>query len=160
VSDRIVSWLRTVVPKLWGIVAGAVLVWLGQHAPWAIELMDLLGIDLTSPVTVLAVVGLAEVAWYSLWRWLEPRLPDALTRFLLGSAKAPAYAPLTSDGAHVITGVVDVSAPPGYEVPEVSDAKSEVTDWLGQHYDGDALGAGERLVEQLLALGWRPTRKG
>lgn len=30
-------------------------------------------------------------AWHAFWRWLEPKLPDWLTRAVLGSAKTPVY---------------------------------------------------------------------
>ncbi|QAY69974.1 hypothetical protein [Xylanimonas protaetiae] len=92
-SDRIVSLLRTYVPKAWGLVVGALLAWLGIHAPWAVHVLDSLGIDLTSPAAVLVVVAGSESAWYAIWRALEPRLPDWMTRIVLGSAKPPIYTP-------------------------------------------------------------------
>jgi hypothetical protein len=96
-NDLVISRLRTVVPKLCGLALGALLVWLGASAPWVLTVLDMLGVDLSDPAVVtgisLAVVGLAELGWYELWRRLEPRLPDWLTRLTLGSAKAPTYTP-------------------------------------------------------------------
>lgn len=90
-SDRIISYLRTYVPKAWGVVVGALLVWLGQHAPWAIDALAFFGVDLNSTVTVLFVVGLTEAAWFYVWRRVEPHVPDWLSRLAMGSALQPAY---------------------------------------------------------------------
>ena len=79
------SILRTIVPALWGSFIG-----------WALALVpvleplreQLLGYgDLAAPIVGALIIG----AWYALWRKLEPRLPDWLTRILLGSAKTPSY---------------------------------------------------------------------
>ena len=81
----LVSILRTVVPALWGSIIG----W-GLGLVPALEPLrgQLLGLgDLAAPVVAAVVIG----AWYALWRWLEPRLPDWLTRAVLGSSKAPTY---------------------------------------------------------------------
>jgi len=79
------SILRTVVPALWG----AAITWLLGVAPALAPLQgQLLGLsDLILPVITAVIIG----AWYALWRWLEPRLPDWLTRAVLGSAKTPVY---------------------------------------------------------------------
>lgn len=37
---------------------------------------------------------MAMAGWYAIWRILEPRLPDWLTRVVLGSAVAPSYLPV------------------------------------------------------------------
>lgn len=80
------SILRTVVPALWG----SFIVWLlgivPALAPLQGQLLDLS--DVILPVITAVIIG----AWYALWRWLEPRLPDWLTRAVLGSAKTPTYA--------------------------------------------------------------------
>ena len=77
--------LRTVVPALWG----AVIAWLIGVLPILSPLEnDLRGLtDVALPVITAVIIG----AWYALWRWLEPRLPDWLTRAVLGSAKTPFY---------------------------------------------------------------------
>jgi hypothetical protein len=81
--DRLIGWLRTVVPVAWS----AFVTWLATLCvPEAITgpLGD--AGDLVVTPIVLALV-------YPLIRWIEPRLPDWLTRILLGSAKAPTYSP-------------------------------------------------------------------
>jgi len=77
--------LRTVVPALWG----SVIAWLVGVLPILAPLQDdLLGLaDVALPVITAVIIG----AWYAFWRWLEPRLPDWLTRAVLGSAKTPVY---------------------------------------------------------------------
>lgn len=82
----LISILRTVVPVLWG----SFIAWLLGVAPVLEPLReDLLAYsDVLVPVVTAVIIG----GWYALWRWLEPRLPDWLTRILLGSAKAPTYA--------------------------------------------------------------------
>ena len=86
-SDRIVSLLRTAVPTLWGMAIAYVL----GRWPAVRDFFDAFGVDLTSPQVAGAVTGAVVVLWYALWRWLEPRLPDWLTRLVLGSAAAPSY---------------------------------------------------------------------
>lgn len=89
ISDRAVSWLRTVVPVLWGSAVAAILRATTPHLPGDLgaALADWLGAE-----TTLALVTAAAIAaWYALWRWAEPRIPDWLTRVVLGSALAPTY---------------------------------------------------------------------
>jgi len=94
-SDRLTAWVRTVTPKFWGTLVTALLAFLASHAPWALDLLELLGVDLTSPAAVgfviLLVDGLVIAAWHWLWTRLQPHLPDALVRVLLGSAASPVY---------------------------------------------------------------------
>lgn len=73
--------------------------------------------------------------------------------------------------------IVDVSAPEGYEVEETSYAKERAMDivqevidhcfWLTDSEEPedmrkmeglDAISAADRIVETLIAMGWRPTR--
>jgi hypothetical protein len=79
------SILRTVVPALWG----SVIAWLIGVAPLLAPLeAHLLGVaDIILPIITALIIG----GWYALWRWLEPRLPDWVTRAVLGSAKTPTY---------------------------------------------------------------------
>lgn len=79
------SILRTVVPALWG----SLVAWLVGVVPLLEPLQaHLLGLsDVILPVITAVIIG----AWYAFWRWLEPRLPDWLTRAVLGSAKTPVY---------------------------------------------------------------------
>jgi hypothetical protein len=80
-SDRFVSWLRTVVPVAWS----ALVAWL---------------VSLGVPEVVtgalgnageLVVMPIALAVVYPLVRWIEPHLPDWLARVLLGSPSAPTY---------------------------------------------------------------------
>jgi hypothetical protein len=88
-SDRAVSWLRTTVPVLWGTIVAAILRNASPHLPGDLgtALADWLG----SETTLALVTAAAIAAWYALWRWAEPRIPDWLTRLVLGSARAPIY---------------------------------------------------------------------
>lgn len=104
-SDRAVSWLRTTVPVLWGTVVAAILRAVSPHLPG--DLGAALATWLSSETTIALVTAAAIAAWYALWRWAEPRIPDWLTRLVLGSARPPAYAPVTPEGAHVITRLTD-----------------------------------------------------
>lgn len=81
--------LRTIVPALWGSVITWLIGLLPILAPLETDLRGLAQVIL--PVLTAVIIG----AWYAFWRWLEPRLPDWLTRAVLGSAKTPAY-----DGKH------------------------------------------------------------
>lgn len=83
-SDRIVSLIRTWVPIAWGWILAQIL----PHLPW---LPESVVTWLSGAAGQAAVVALVSAAWYALWRWLEPRIPDWLTRLVLGSAQAPTY---------------------------------------------------------------------
>lgn len=89
ISDRVVSWLRTVVPVLWGTVVTAILRTTTPHLPGDLgaALASWLGSEPTLALVTATVIG----AWYALWRWAEPRLPDWVTRVVLGSAQTPIY---------------------------------------------------------------------
>lgn len=80
-SDKITSWLRTVLPGAWAALV-AYLATLGLPS-WV---TDLLG---NASEQVVGVVILAVV--YPALRWLESLTPDWLSRFLTGSAKTPTY---------------------------------------------------------------------
>lgn len=124
-SDRVVSTLRTVVPKLWGLAAGALLAWLGVHAPWVVTVLDWLGIDLDGVAAVVAVIALAEVVWYWAWRWIEPRVPNWLTRIVLGSSRQPTYAPLVN-GVPVITTLPALDAADRARLTELRQLLGEI----------------------------------
>ncbi|KZM78411.1 hypothetical protein [Cellulosimicrobium sp. I38E] len=94
---------------------------------------------------------------------------DAWLRHL-GLSSTPKIVEPDGDGVHVITSIVDTSAPAGYEVPEVSAAKDEVAEAvrdLLEYHDVDIeaaygtnagpISAADKIVEHLLELGWRPT---
>lgn len=94
-SDRLTAWVRTVTPKVWAALVTAALAWFAAHAPWALELLELLGVDLTSPVTVGFVILLVDGAVLAVWHWvwtrLQPHLPDVVVRLVLGAAALPMY---------------------------------------------------------------------
>jgi uncharacterized membrane protein len=99
VSDKVVSLLRTAVPVVWGYVVA----WALAQIPAAQDFLASFGVDLNSVAVVNFVTGLATIAWYAVWRWAEPRIPAWLTRLVLGSNKAPTYAPVGGDGVPDIT---------------------------------------------------------
>lgn len=78
--------LRTVVPALWGSVIAWLIGVLPILAPLEADLNGLA--DIALPIITAVIIG----SWYAFWRWLEPKLPDWLTRAVLGSAKTPSYA--------------------------------------------------------------------
>lgn len=77
--------LRTIVPYLWGLGVTWLITVLPVLAPLE---ADLMGYGTIAAAVLAAVLS---AAWYAFWRWLEPRLPDWLTRAVLGSAKTPTY---------------------------------------------------------------------
>lgn len=80
-SDFVRSVLRTAFPVAWGSLV-AWLVTLGLPA----SVTDTIaGFGQHAAEVVIAVVVYAVV------RWIEPHIPDWLTRVLLGSAKPPTY---------------------------------------------------------------------
>ena len=89
------SILRTLVPALWG----SFITWLIMLIPALAPLQDqLLGLaNVLLPIVTAVIVA----AWYAAWRWLEPRLPDWLTRAVLGSAKTPVYPAARVAGSQV-----------------------------------------------------------
>jgi hypothetical protein len=82
-SDRLRSWIRTVMPGAWAALV-VLLVKLGLPAGVA----DWLTSNGVSDA-VTNLVGLAVV--YGFIRWIEPHIPDSLTRIFLGSAAPPTY---------------------------------------------------------------------
>jgi hypothetical protein len=86
-SDRLTSWLRTVVPALWAALV-AWLVTLG--VPTAVT-------DALSGLGELVLVPLALAAVYSALRWIEPHLPAWLTALLLGSNAQPRYGDVSAE---------------------------------------------------------------
>jgi len=120
------SILRTVVPYLWGIIV----TWLITVLPVLAPLKEqLLGLAIIALPVLAAVIS---AAWYAFWRWLEPRLPDWLTRAVLGSAKAPVYPAESVTGSQVtsinppvtvLTGPADSGVVTG-----LPDGSGELTD--------------------------------
>lgn len=81
-SDKVISWLRTVLPGAWTALVTYLLVHFALPEGVGVTL-NVFWETVAYP-TVLAVV-------YPLLRALEAKLPDWLTRLLLGSAKSPTY---------------------------------------------------------------------
>jgi len=101
VSDRIASWLRTVVPGFWSALITLLLGWASTNFPWLLAVLDFLHLDLTSPAVAGFVVTAVLAGWYALFRWLEPRLPDWATVLVLGYSRPPTY--LAADQSVVTT---------------------------------------------------------
>lgn len=82
-SDWLRSLLRTVLPGAWSVLV----LWLAS-----IGLPDSFTAWLGSDQVVTQVVQIASAAVvYAFLRWVEPRMPDWLTRVFLGSARPPTY---------------------------------------------------------------------
>jgi hypothetical protein len=77
--------LRTFVSWGWGIGITWLLTVAPIFEPFREDLLAL------SDWALLITVALISAGWYTLWRWLEPRLPKALTAAVLGSSKQPVY---------------------------------------------------------------------
>lgn len=90
VNDKLVAWLRTVVPVLWS----AVVAWAVTRIPALSGVQGWLD-GLGAPIAMLVVTAVV----YPVLRWLEARLPDGISRLLTGSAKQPTYVAPTA-GAH------------------------------------------------------------
>jgi hypothetical protein len=101
-GDRLVSWLRTIVPGVWaGVIAWLV----GRGLPDSITTAaDGLGQMVLIPAA-LAVV-------YPLLRAVEAKLPPWLTRLLLGSNQPPSYG-ASPDGTPIVTSLPP--APPAID---------------------------------------------
>lgn len=111
-SDRAVSYLRTIIPGLWAALVTTILRVLSPHLPGDVgtALADLLRSELALTLVVVLVLAL----WYWLWRKVEPLVPDWLVRLVLGSARTPVYGLQAAvvelvDGT-AVTGVLPVSA--------------------------------------------------
>lgn len=80
--DYGLSWVRTAVPVVWGFL----LTFLASRFPAVHALV------LDNPHVYIVFEGLITIAWYSLWRGVEGKLPAWLTTFLLGANPQPMYA--------------------------------------------------------------------
>lgn len=81
----LISVLRTIVPLIWGNIIAFILGVLPALEPLRDQLLGY------GDLAVPAIAAILTAAWYTLWRWAEPRLPAWLTAVLLGSNKAPVY---------------------------------------------------------------------
>jgi len=110
-SDRVIAWLRTVVPAAWG----SLIVWLVAQAP---DLPEYVVAWLESEATVVLITSAAIGLWYIVWRQVEGKIPDWLIRLALGSSQAPSYtAPTVEAYVSDVTGgpVARVTYPDGHE---------------------------------------------
>ncbi|TKR27124.1 hypothetical protein FA014_01845 [Cellulomonas hominis] len=94
-GDHGASYLRTLVPVIWGALVAQVLTWAGPRVPGELgDALDAwLNTDAAAAVATAAVIGV----WYVLWRLVEPHVPAWLTRLALGSAAEPTYAHVEPD---------------------------------------------------------------
>ena len=121
-SDLAISRLRTIVPILWGSLVATLLRIVSPHLPGDVGqgLTDWLGsADAIALVTAAAISG-----WYWLWRKLEPRIPDWLTRLALGSAVPPAYSSVVA----VVTPSGETVAGPASPLPDGTPVTPGLTD--------------------------------
>lgn len=80
-SDKLTSWLRTILPVAWSLLVS----WLiAKGLPH--ELTDWLS-GLGEQVVNLVIAGVL----YGFARWVEPHLPNWLTGLFFGSVKQPVY---------------------------------------------------------------------
>ncbi len=115
-SDRGASYLRTIIPTLWGSLVGQLLIAVSPHLPG--DVVGTLREWLSGPTAVAFVSAVGIALWYVVARKLEPMLPDWLTRIVLGSAAAPTYAKTTADGQAVIVTSLPVTTGTGAPVVE------------------------------------------
>jgi hypothetical protein len=81
-SDKVIAWLRTVVPALWGLVVA----YLVTRIPALSGIADgLNGVGLS------ILVPVAVAAWKLVFNAAEGALPPWLTAILLGHPAAPTY---------------------------------------------------------------------
>lgn len=97
--NRGLSLIRTYVPALWG----AFLTWCATQLP---VLEDALNSEAALGVGAFLVALLTSL-WYTLMRWMEPKLPPWLTVLVLGAnARPAAYTGQVVEGR--VTHVADV----------------------------------------------------
>ena len=125
-SDRAVSYLRTIVPVLWGSLLGLAL----PSLPW---LPPAVAQWLSGEVVVSVVTAATIALWYVVWRKVEAHVPDWLTAIVLGSALTPTY------GKHVDL-TSPTSLPMGLDgltdLERLADADAAALDTTPGEYDG------------------------
>lgn len=136
-SDKVVAWLRTVVPVGWG----ALVAFLLSRFPALHEL-------LVNPAVTMAVTGLVVAAWYSLWKWLEPRLPAWATVLVLGFDRPPVYFPGEIYDNGYQAGQDDLHVAIGTVAPVLSQ---EVIDKLKAEWEQARMGSGRTDVPRSIS---------
>ena len=157
----VTATIRTVTPYLVG--------WLLTAALWIVRPLGLDLPDATSDYLAGVLPLVLGSAYYVAARRLEARWPGVPW---LGSRSQPTYGQQADDGYSDLPVVLaeggdgeplDTTAPDGYETAEVSAAKTIVGDILGTDFGGyatgdlDTLVAADRIINRLVAAGWRPT---
>ena len=127
-----------------GLIVGAVTVATGG-LDWTAAAERVLAY-LAVPLAVLAGVNVPAGG-----DWIDSQADD-------GYSDLPVVLAEGGDGE-----LLDTTAPDGYETAEVSAAKTLVGDILGTDFGGyatgdlDTLVAADRIINRLVAAGWRPT---
>jgi hypothetical protein len=159
----VISTIRTITPYLVGWLIAAAL-WIAR--PLGLDLPEGAAEYLTGTLPIL----LGSI-YYMAARKLEARWPGVPW---LGSRTQPVYPRRAADDDYYpdlpdhgepdqTLAALDTTAPDGYETSEVSAAKTLVGDILGTDFGGydngdlDTLVAADRIINQLVAGGWRPT---
>ena len=169
----VTATIRTVTPYLVG--------WLLTAALWIVRPLGLDLPDATSDYLAGVLPLVLGSAYYVAARRLEARWPGVPW---LGSRSQPTYGQQADDGYPDLLDdpddddygglpvvlaeggdgeLLDTTAPDGYETAEVSAAKTLVGDILGTDFGGydngdlDTLVAADRIINRLVAAGWRPT---
>ena len=155
----VISTIRTITPYLVG--------WLIAAALWIARPLGLDLPDATSDYLAGVLPLVLGSAYYVAARRLEARWPGVPW---LGSRSQPTYGQQADDGYSDLPVVLaeggdgellDTTAPDGYETSEA--AKTLVGDILGTDFGGydngdlDTLVAADRIINRLVAAGWRPT---
>jgi len=130
-GDRGASYLRTVVPVIWGSVITQLLAVLAPHLPG--DVGATLSDWLSGEAAIALVTAVVIAGWYALWRIVEPRLPDWLTRILLGSAATPTYAKVV-DGVAVVTALDGTRHVGVLPVTATDDDPDPVTDLVEDEF--------------------------
>lgn len=111
-SDKAVSYIRTIFPIIWG----SLVVWLLANVP---ALADF-PLDLNNPGVVGFATSVAIALWYVIWRAVEPHIPNWLTGLVLGSSKQPAYVGTAGDPiVAYVEPIVEDHAPDEDETPAI-----------------------------------------
>ena len=158
----VISTIRTITPYLVGWLIAAAL-WIAR--PLGLDLPEGAAEYLTGTLPIL----LGSI-YYMAARKLEARWPGVPW---LGSRTQPVYPRRAAADDYGYPDLPDetladdeplaIDAPDGYETAEVSAAKTLVGDILGTDFGGydngdlDTLVAADRIINRLVAAGWRPT---
>lgn len=103
-SDKVIAWIKTVVPGAWG----ALIAYIVTQVALPQSLQDYL----TDPLTITLVVGASVALWKIVWDKVDDYIPDWLSRIVLGSAQQAVYPERTiTTGAVGVTTVLEPENP-------------------------------------------------